>query len=101
MSIINYLLNLLVFACWLLIVIKFIKNKFASVKTVNAMVVDKYKTQTVSRIQGTFKSERYIVVFLVGNKKLAFDVSEFSFQGYKIKEKGTLKFKGNKIIDFS
>lgn len=100
-TVFNYLAILLFLVCWILLIIKFIKNKYSSVKTVKAVVVDKYKAQNVSRIQGAFKTERYIVVFSAGNKKLAFDVSEFSFQSYKINEKGTLKYKGSKIIDFS
>lgn len=98
---INGLLLLLVLVCWLLLMIRFVKNKYAAVKTVQAMVVDKYKTQTVSNIQGTFKRESCIIVFLAGDEKLAFEVSEFSFQGYEMMEKGTLKYKGDKIIDFS
>lgn len=87
--------------CWGPLISIFIKNKYSPVKTVKAVVVDKYKTHSVSRIQGTFKRDAYIVVFLAGNKRLSFRVSEFSFQNYRIKEKGTLKYKGYRIIDFS
>ncbi|MBQ9757702.1 MAG: DUF2500 family protein [Clostridia bacterium] len=83
--------------CWGAIIIKIIKSRYAQVKRVKAEVVDKYKNQIVTKHGIT---ERYVVVFSAGGKRLAFDVSEFSFAGYRIKEKGTLEYKGNKIIDF-
>ncbi len=83
--------------CWGLIVARLLKNRYASAKRVKAEVVDKFKEQIVTKHGIT---ERYVVVFSAGGKRLAFDVSEFSFGGYRIEEKGTLEYKGNKIIDF-
>lgn len=105
-SFFNYLMKilfviLLCAVCWGRLILTFIKNKYSPVKTVKAVVVDKYKAHSVSRIQGTFKRDAYIVVFLAGNKRLSFRVSEFSFQNYRIKERGILKYKGYRIIDFS
>lgn len=100
-KIFSILAFLLFVSFWVLIIVRSVKNRRASVKTVKATVVDKYITNTVSRMQGTFKREQHIVVFLAGKKKLAFPVSEFSYNGYRIKEKGTLKYKGNQLIDFS
>ncbi len=99
-NIINALSIVTFILCWFLIIKKFWRNPFAPVKTVKAQVFDKYKTNTVSRIQGTFKREHYIVVFSTSEKKLSFNVAEFSYRNYKIKEKGTLKYKGNQIISF-
>ena len=42
----------------------------------------------------------YIVVFETNNKKLSFNVSEVSYGKYKTNEKGTLKYRGSKIISF-
>ncbi len=69
-------------------------------KTVWAEVVDKYQTNFVSKYPGASKQENYIVVFATQDTKLAFAVSEFSYRHYKIKEKGTLTYKGNKLISF-
>ena len=80
---------------------KFVFDRYASVKEVKAKIVDKYKPDIVSKYPGTFKSECYVVVFETKNKKLSFNVSEFSYGNYKINEKGTLKYKGSKIISFS
>jgi len=99
-NVMNMLLVLLMLLCWVLIIIKFIRNKYAPVKSVKAEIFDKYKVDSVSKIHGTFKREHYIVVFSTSEKKLSFPVSEFSYGNYKIKDKGTLKYKGNQIISF-
>ena len=97
---------LAVFALWLFVAVKVIvrlvKSKYGPVKTVKAQVVDKFKEEKLSRIYGsTAKKERYYVVFSIEGKKRSFRVSEFSYGGYQCKEKGTLKYKGDRIIDFS
>ena len=72
-----------------------------NVSVVRATVVDKYMSQRKPYTYGNFSSADYIVVFLVGDKKLSFHVSEYSFQNYKINEYGTLRFSGKNLIDFS
>ena len=99
--IVNTIAIILFFICWVLIVRKIIVNRYAPIKTVKAKVVDKYKPNIISRYPEIFKNRRYIVVFETNNKKLSFDVSEFSYDNYKINEKETLKYKGSKIINFS
>lgn len=86
--------------CWSLIVLRFIKSRFAKVRTIKAVVVDKYKNEPVSRIQGTFKGVTYTVVFSVGKKKLAFNVSDFSYANFRVGKKGTLTYKGDRLIEF-
>lgn len=99
-AVINSITAILILVCWILIIRKIIISKYASVKTVKAKVVDKYKPEMISKYHGTFKQERYMVVFAAKDKKLSFDVSEFSYGNYKINQKGTLKYKGTKIISF-
>ena len=99
-NIINTIVRLLFLLCWILIIRKTIINKCATVKTVKAKVVDKYKPDIVSKYPGTFKQEYYMVVFETKDKKLSFNVSEFSYGNYKINQKGILKYKGSKIISF-
>ena len=74
--------------------------KAATIKTVNAVVVDKNKVETFSKYSGNGKSEKYVIVFSVGGKKKSFYVSQFSYNGYRVNEKGTLKYKGDKLIEF-
>ncbi len=81
--------------------IRFFRNKLAPVITVNAVVVHKQKVETVSKYSGTGKHTKYAVTFLANGKRLSFYVSEFSFGGYRMKESGTLKYKGDRLIDFS
>lgn len=99
-DIINLIAIIIFLLCWILIIRKFIVNRCATVKTVKAKIVNKYKPDIVSKYPGTLKRERYVIIFATKDKKLSFDVSEFSYDNYKINEKGTLKYKGNKIISF-
>ena len=77
------------------------QRMFATVKTVDAVVVKKYKVDEFTKYSGTGKKSRYVVVFEVGNKVLRLNVSEFSYSGYRVNEKGSLTYKGNRVIDFS
>ncbi len=86
---------------YLLLLFRFLKNRLAPVKTVKAQVVDKNKVTFFSKTGKNGKSTRYAVVFMVEGKKLSFYVSEFSYGGYRKGETGTLKYKGDRIIDFS
>lgn len=99
-DVINVITIIFVLICWIIFIHKIVVNKNAKIKTVKAKVVDKYKDNTVSKYPETFRNHRYVIVFETENKRLSFDVSEFLFAGYKINEKGTLKYKGNKIISF-
>lgn len=82
------------------VAIKQIKNRYASEKSIKAIVIDKQIIESFSKYAGDGKQKKYVVVFLANNKKLSFYVSAFSYEGYKIKEKGVLKYKGSKLIDF-
>ncbi len=99
-NVFNYIAIIFFIVCWVLIVFRFVKSRCAQVRTVKAVVADKYKNEAVSRMQGTFKSNTFIVVFSVGKKKLSFAVSEFSFANYRVGKKGTLTYKGDRLIDF-
>ncbi len=80
---------------------KLLRGKYAPVKTVKAQVTDKFVADKFSKIYGAYaKKPRYYVVFTVSNKKRTFSVAEFSYRGYKVGERGTLKYKGGKLIDF-
>lgn len=82
------------------LLVKAVKNRYAPVRSVKAVVIDKNKVETFSKYSGTGKSEKYVIVFSVGGKKKSFYVSQFSYNGYRINEKGTLKYKGDKLIEF-
>ena len=78
----------------------FIKNKLAPEKTVNAVVVNKQINESFSKYAGNGKRKKYVVVFSIDGKKKGFYVSEFSYSGYQIADKGTLTYQGDKIIGF-
>ncbi len=78
-----------------------LQDRLAPVKTVKAQVVDKFVANGFSKIYSPIaKRPRYYVVFAVGNKKRSFSVSELSYGGYQLHERGTLKYKGCKLVDF-
>ena len=81
--------------------VKIFKNRYSPIKTVKAVVIDKNTVKTFSKYSGNGTHEKYVVVFSVEGKKKSFYVSQFSYNGYRINEKGTLKYKGNKIIAFN
>ena len=76
------------------------QDRYAPIKTVQAVVIDKNKVETFSKYSGNGKSEKYVIVFSVEGKKKSFYVSQFSYNGYRVNEKGTLKYKGDKLIEF-
>lgn len=76
------------------------KMVFGLTKTVDAIVVKKYKVEEFTKYSGTGKKYRYVVVFEVGSKLLRLNVSELSYSGYRVNEKGSLTYKGNRVVDF-
>lgn len=94
----------LVFGLWLFVAIKLlvrlIKSRYGKVKTVKAKVIDKFQTETFSKYSGNGKDVQYRVLFEVEGKKHSFRVSEFSYSGYRVGERGTLKYQGDRLIDF-
>ncbi|MBQ8526818.1 MAG: DUF2500 family protein [Clostridia bacterium] len=70
--------------------------------TVDALVVDKQRyTKTVyAHSSGAVKKTECNVTFLCSGKRKSFCVSEFSYSGYRINEKGKLTYKGSRLIDF-
>ncbi len=101
-TVVNLVFGSLGALIWVLIIIRLIKDRFTTLKTVKAIVIDKntYKEQVVSRMQPTHSRQRYVVIFDCNGKKKSFYVSEFSYNGYRKGEKGTLTYKGSKLIDF-
>ena len=81
-----------------LLLIKLARYIFAPVKTARATVVDKSKTRLLSTKDP--QRYRYTVVFSVEGKKRGFYISEFSYGGYRVGERGTLTYKGDRLIEF-
>ena len=82
------------------ILIRSVKNRYAPIKSEKAVVVYKNKVETFSKYSGSGKRAKYVIVFSVDGKKKSFYVSQFSYNGYRIHEKGTLQYKGDKLIAF-
>lgn len=82
-------------------IIRLLLDRFSPVKTVKATVVHKQTVETFTKYSGNGTHTKYSVTFQIGDKRRSFYVSEFSYRGYKVKESGTLKYRGSRIIDFS
>ena len=83
-------------------IIKVVSEFSAKEKTIKAVVIDKqsYDKQIYRKSQTSFTQKEYVITFLCENKKKYFNVSELSYINYRINQKGMLKYKGNRIIDF-
>lgn len=77
------------------------RRQFCRTKTVHAIVVHKQISESFSKYSGDGKVKRYYVSFLIDGKRRCFRVSEFSYRGYQKGKIGTLKYKGNRLVDFS
>ncbi len=100
-NIVGYVFIGLFLACTVAYLVRFLLDRFSPVKTANATVVHKQTVETFSKYSGSGTHTRYSVTFQIGDKRRSFYVSEFSYRGYRIKESGTLKYRGSRIIDFS
>lgn len=85
-----------------LISAKYIKNNVSSVKRIKATVIDKqsFIKENVSKSRGVTKQNCYAVTFLTEDKKHTFYVSYNTFTSCKLKQKGTLVYKGDKFLKF-
>lgn len=79
---------------------QFFRGRIGPVRTAQARVVDKQKNEVFSRYAGNGTSTTYIVVFEINGKRKGFEVSEFSFSGYRIGEEGTLTYRGSRLLNF-
>ena len=75
-------------------------SRFTKTVTVPAQVESKHSIEFYSKTAPGGKLIKYSVVFLVDGKKKSFYVSEFSYNGYRKGEKGTLTYQGNRLIEF-
>ena len=83
------------------ILVWFFRRQYGKTKTVKATLVNKQITESFSKYSAAGKTKHYYVTFLVNGKRRSFQVSEFSYKGYRKGESGTLKYKGDRLIDFS
>ena len=85
---------------YLVTVSRLIQSKFGSTKTVKAVVTNKYISKSFSKYAGNGENVKYVIVFSVEGKKKYFHVSQFSYDGYRLNETGTLTYKGSTLLTF-
>ena len=79
---------------------RLLRSHFGKPVTVSAEIVHKQTVEFYSKTAPGGKRIRYSVTFLANGKKKSFYVSEFSYNGYRKGEKGTLTYQGDRLIDF-
>ena len=98
---IGILLTSLSFVSMLIfVIVEKLVYKYGKTKTVWAEVISTYRTER-SSYKGTGTRVECGVVFKTEEgKKLSFRISELSYPHYRKGEKGTLKYKAGRLIDF-
>ena len=98
---IGILLTSLSFVSMLIfVIVEKLVYKYGKTKTVWAEVISTYRTER-SSYNGTGTRVECAVVFKTEEgKKLSFRISELSYPHYRKGEKGTLKYKAGRLIDF-
>ena len=69
-------------------------------KKVSATVCDKFEGRAQNWHPGSFNPVRYTVVFSTAKGKLSFNVDPSSYVNYKVGKKGTLTYRGGRLINF-
>lgn len=87
-------------AIFLLLLWRGIRNWLAPVRSVKAQVIGKNTVESFSKTGPGGKRIRYVVIFEAEGKRRSFYVSEFSYRGYRKAERGTLTYKGDRLIGF-
>ena len=98
--ILNIAMILLCISPMIAISISLYRRKWGPIKSVPAQIINKNKFETFSKYSSFGANKNYVIVFSINGKKKSFKVSEFSYDGYKVNEKGTLKYRGNTLISF-
>lgn len=101
-NILNYIFGIIEIIIISGIIIRLIHNNFSKEKEEKAVVINKqcFDRQIYRKNQVPFVKKECIVTFQCKKKKRHFDVSELSYDNYKVGQKGALKYKGNHLIDF-
>lgn len=102
-NIVNAIMILLWLAMVAWIIGRLFGAKYAKVKCVKAVVADKQyiENMTYSKWQSIFPQKNFVITFDCGGRRLHFNVAEISYDNYKIGQRGTLKYRGRTLIDFS
>ena len=83
-----------------IIMVRFLRSRFGKIVKASATVVHKQTVEQKAFKTPPYTRVKYAVTFQIGNKRKSFYVSEISYQGYRKGEKGTLTYRGDRLIDF-
>ena len=99
-NLIGYIAVAVTITWFIAMLVWFFNRKYGKTKTAKATVVHKQINEVFSKYSGSGKAYRYYVTFQFNGRRKSFSVSELSYNGYRKGETGTLKYKGDRLIDF-
>ncbi len=80
------------------IIVNLILDAKALKESTEAILVDKYIDSFVD--SNNVVMDRYMLFFVVKDKKKAFEVSYNKYMEYEVNQEGTLTYKRNRFVDF-
>lgn len=101
-NIVNFIFVLIGIVIIIGVIAKICFNYFSKEKEVRATVINKqsYDKQIYRKSQAPFTKKEYVITFQCRNKKRYIEVSELSYSNFRLNQKGTLRYKGSRLIDF-
>ena len=101
-NVVNFIFSLIGIIIIAGIFIRTINNMLSKEKSIEAIIIDKnsYDKEIIRKSEPPFLKKEYTLTFLCKNKKMIFSVSELSYKNFRLNQKGILKYKGNRFIDF-
>ena len=101
-NIVNSVFGLLEIIIVVGIIARLIYSYFSKERKESAVVINKqsFDKQVYRKNEATLVKKEYVITFQCGNKKRHFNVSELSYNNYTVYQKGILRYKGSRLIDF-
>lgn len=102
-TVFNCLLCILALIIFIGIFIRVFKHSFSKTVESPAVVINKqrYEKEVYYKMAVPKIKRECIVTFLCGNKRLSFEVSEYSYDGLELNQEGMLTYKGSRFLDFN
>lgn len=101
-KVLNSLFCILILVIFIGIFVRLFREKRAKTVKVSAVVVNKqqYEKEVYRKEAKPYIKRECIVTFLCGDKRLSFEVSEYSYDGLALDQSGILTYKGSRFLDF-
>lgn len=84
------------------IAIRLVRDRYSRERREYGEVVNKqmFETEMIGKDRMPFKKRKCIISFMCGGRRLDFETPEFMYGEYSIGDKGTVVYKGSRLIEF-